>query len=247
MRRRHAHAPELLDALHHDRAELEQSLDHVAEINRRLGGSRAVLLALAQLDRTRRDRTPAQTRTTPSCWTILDIGTGSADIPLAIDDWARRRSIPVHITATDRHPQMREIAAERTRGRDRISVAAADALELHYEDDAFDIVLLSLTLHHFERGDQVRVLREAARVARTAVVVNELHRSLPSYLGARLLAATRWRANRLTRHDGPLSVLQAFTPRELRAIARAAGLRVASVRRRLLFRLVLVGAKERTS
>jgi ubiquinone/menaquinone biosynthesis C-methylase UbiE len=245
MRPRREHAPELLDALHHDRAELEQSLDHVAEVNRRLGGSRAVLLALAQLDRARRDRTRAQPPTAPPCWTILDIGTGSADIPLAIDDWARRRSIPVHITATDRHPQMREIAAERTRGRDRISVAAADALELHYEDDAFDIVLLSLTLHHFERGDQVRVLREAARVARTAIVVNELERSLPSYLGARFLAATRWRANRLTRHDGPLSVLQAFTARELRAIAGAAGLRVASVRRRLLFRIVLVGAKER--
>ena len=247
IRPRRERAPELLDALYHDRAELEQSLDHVAEVNRRLGGTRAVLLALAQLDTARRARTSAHPPTAPSCWTILDLGTGSADIPLAIDDWARSRSIPVYITATDRHPQMREIAAERTRGRERISVAAADALALHYEDDAFDVVLLSLTLHHFERGDQVRVLREAARVARTAVVVNELHRSLPSYLGARFLAATRWRANRLTRHDGPLSVLQAFTPRELRAVAGAAGLRVASVRRRLLFRLVLVGTKERTS
>ena len=43
MLRRLEHAPELLDEAHHDRAELEQSLDQVAEVNRLLGGTRAVL------------------------------------------------------------------------------------------------------------------------------------------------------------------------------------------------------------
>jgi SAM-dependent methyltransferase len=241
MRRRHEHAPELLDAPHHDREELEQSLDQVAEVNRLLGGSRAILRTLEDLGIAGgRERLPHPASAAPHCWTILDIGTGSADIPLAIDDWARRGSIHVHITATDRHPQMRTIAAERTQGRERISVAAADALDIDYEDDAFDLVLLSLTLHHFTHAEQIRALREAARVARTAVIVNELERCLPNYLGARFLALTRWRSNRLTRHDGPLSVLQAFTLRELRDIADAASLRTTSARRRFFFRLVLV-------
>lgn len=227
MRRRLEHATELLDAPHHDRAVLEESLAQVAEINRLLGGTRAVLSTL--------DRLPLARSVD-----ILDIGTGSADIPIAIDAWARRHSRTVHITATDIHPQMCEIAAERTAAIPSISVAPASALHLPYVDDSFDVVLLSLTLHHFERDDQIRGLREATRVARRAVIVNELERSLPNYIGARILALTRWRRNPLTRHDGPLSVMRAFTRRELHDIATVAGLDVRWVRRHFFFRLIMV-------
>jgi SAM-dependent methyltransferase len=240
MRRRAGHAPELLDMPHHERTELEQSLDQVAEVNRLLGGTRAILRTLDELVTGRHADHASHA---PQSTNILDIGTGSGDIPIAIDAWARRRNLDVDITATDRHPQMREIAAERTRRYDRITVADADALALHHDDESFDIVLLSLTLHHFEHDDQVRALREAARVARTAVIVNELERCMPNYLGARFLALTRWRSNRLTRHDGPLSVLQAFSADELRAVAAAADLRTITLRRRFFFRLVMVGVQ----
>jgi ubiquinone/menaquinone biosynthesis C-methylase UbiE len=226
MRRRLAHAPELLDEAVHDMAELAQSLDQVAEVNRLLGGRRAVWRAVRPLLR------PGST--------VLDIGTGSADIPLDIANRSAAAGIELRITASDVHPQMREIARARTSGIATVDIAAADALALPYHDDAFDIVLLSLTLHHFENAQQVRALREAARVARRAVVVNELERCRANYLGARLLAATRWRGNRLTRHDGPLSVLRAFTRGELETLARDAGLHRARVRRFFFHRLVLV-------
>lgn len=232
MLRRREHSTELLDAPCHDRAELEQSLDQVAEVNRLLGGTRAVLRTLDAIAGARADLR------------ILDVATGSADIPLAIAEWARKRDMNLRITATDLHPQMRAIAAERTRGCADIHVESADALDLPYPDASFDVVLLSLALHHFEPDDQLRALREAARVARDRIVVNELERCLPNYLGARLLAVTRWRANRLTRHDGPLSVLRAFTGTELRSITVRAGLRVLSLRRHFFHRLVLVAARE---
>jgi ubiquinone/menaquinone biosynthesis C-methylase UbiE len=228
MMRRLEHAPELLDAPHHDHSELEQSLDHVAEVNRVLGGTRAVLRTLDRIARP------------PRSLDILDIGTGSADIPIAIDRRARRHSRSVRITATDLHPQMRKIAADRTAHIPSIRIEHADALDLHYDSASFDVVLLSLTLHHFERTHQIRVLREAARVARRAVVVNELERCMPNYLGAQLLARTRWRSNRLTRHDGPISVLRAFTMPELVEMAAAAGLEVRWVNRYFFYRLVLV-------
>lgn len=227
MRRRLEHAVELLDAEQHDRAELEQSLDQVAEVNRLLGGRRAVWKELQPLlhpDRTTR---------------ILDIGTGSADIPVDLVRRARRAGRTVAITATDLHPQMREIAIARTRDVPEIRVGAADALALPFADASYDVVLLSLTLHHFERDAQLRALREAARVASRAVIVNELERCRPNWWGARFLAATRWRGNRLTRHDGPLSVLRAFTRDELHDIAAAAGLPATYVRRRFFYRLVL--------
>jgi SAM-dependent methyltransferase len=233
MRERLAHVPELLDAASHDHAELTQALDQIAEVNRWLGGQRAVLRALAPLLR----------RGMPQ--RVLDVGTGSADIPIAIDAWARRHGYDLHIIATDRHPQMQAIAAERTAAAPRILVGSADAFALPFRAAAVDVVLLSLTLHHFEPDAQLRAMREAARVAARAVVVNELERGWPNYLGARWLALTRWRGNRLTRHDGPLSVLRAFRREELAALAGAAGLPIELLRRSFFRRLVLVADTRR--
>ena len=79
-----------------------------------------------------------------------------------------------------------------------------------------------------------------ARVARGGrILVGELERCLPGYIGARFLAATVWRANPVTRHDGPLSVRRAFTPDELLRLGHRAGLRGPRIHRHLFYRLVL--------
>lgn len=206
------HAPELLDEAAHDERELATSLGHVAAVNRWLGGVRALLEHLAPL--LRADRT---TR-------ILDVGTASGDLPRSVARWARAHKRPVQIIATDLHPQMLAMARRLCADFPEIDVQPANALALDFPDDAFDVATLSLTLHHFDGEQQVTILRELGRVARAAVIVNDLRRSRLNYVGAKLLGLTFWRGNRLTRHDGPLSVLRAFTPSELRAICAAAGM-----------------------
>lgn len=225
--RRAVGATERLDTVGHARADLEESLDHVAAVNRWLGGRRALL---RHLEAVWPDRADAS---------ILDVGTGSADLPRAICAWARRTGRIANVVACDRHPQILAVARARCAGDPRIRFVRADALALPHPDRAFDIVLLSLTLHHFDDVAQVEVLRELGRVARLAVLVGELERCWPNYLGARVLAATLWRGNAITRHDGPLSVLRAFTPAELLATSRAAGFGSARVYRHPFYRLVL--------
>ncbi len=239
---RREHAEELLDAPSHDMAELDQSLGHVASVNRWLGGVRAITRYIMPL---------LQKQTSVR---LLDVATGSADIPLRIAQWARRRQLALEIVATDIHPQMLELARRRCRSYPEITIEHADALELPYPQDAFEASTLSLALHHFEDAAQMRVLREMARVSKQLVVVNDLERTRLNYLGARMLALTYWRGNRLTRHDGPLSVLRSFTRNELRSIGRAAGLGN-RVERHFFQRIVLIGdahsakaaAVERTS
>jgi len=226
------HLPERLDEPLHEPEVLRASLAQVAGVNRWLGGRRALRLALAPyLDRGSR---------------VLDIGTGSADLPLSLTLAATRANAAVSVVATDRHRQMLEVAALATAGSTAIRLAAAEALALPFAAGSFDVAVLSLVLHHLEDEDATRALREAGRVARL-VVVNELHRTRANYLGARLLARTLWRDNRLTSHDGPLSVQRAYRPPELRRLARAAGLYVLQLRRRWFYRLVLVAQPEQAA
>ncbi|HEY0303497.1 MAG TPA: methyltransferase domain-containing protein [Longimicrobiales bacterium] len=226
--KRREHADELLDAPSHDMAELEQSLGHVASVNRWLGGVSAITRYVRPLFAGQ-----SEVR-------LLDVATGSADIPLRIAQWARRHQHAVRIVASDIHPQMRELARRRCRDYPEITVESANALALPYETESFDASLLSLALHHFEGTQQTQVLREMARVSKRLVLVNDLERTRLNYVGARLLALTYWHSNRLTRHDGPLSVLRSFTRAELQAIGRNAGLgdRVA---RHFFQRIVLIG------
>jgi ubiquinone/menaquinone biosynthesis C-methylase UbiE len=106
-------------------------------------------------------------------------------------------------------------------------------------DRSCDIVLCSLSLHHFAPPDAIRVLREMDRLSRVGFIVNDIRRCLAGYAaawGASRLA-TR---NQLTRHDMPLSVRRAYTPQELRELLRAAGLPDAHVTTHPLFRMAAV-------
>ena len=66
-------------------------------------------------------------------------------------------------------------------------------------------------------------------------------RSRLALAAVRLLAATLWLANPLPRRDGPLSVRRSYTPEELEALLREAGLHGARVDRKGPVRMRAVG------
>ncbi len=210
-----------------DEAVLETALDQVASVNRWLGAKRALLRHLDWALPEPGAR-------------VIDVGTGSADLARAVADWAAERKRPVAITAVDRHATTLGVARRRTAGPAPVRLVRADGLRLPFQDRTFDLGLLSMTLHHMDGPLQLDILRELARVCRGGrILVGELERCLPHYLGARALAATIWRSNPVTRHDGPLSVRRAFTPKELVTLGRRSGLKELVVHRHPVFRLVL--------
>lgn len=225
--RRREGARERMDAPDVEPAALEAALDHVAMINRWTGARRALLRHLPWA-------------LPPGAGRVLDVGTGSADLPLAIADWAHRRQRSLSILAVDRHGATLDVARRRIGGRPGIRTLRADALQLPFDAGSFDLALLSMTLHHMEGDGVLDALAELGRVARGGrVLVTELERAIPNFLGARLLGATIWRSNPVTRHDGPLSVLRSFTAPELHDLAGRAGLRDPVIHRHPFYRLVL--------
>lgn len=219
------HRAELLDGEVHDPDELAHSLDQVADVNRWLGGSGAL----------RRHLRPLLER--PGPVRLLDVGTGNGRTLDELLRWARRKGRRWEGVGVDRSAAVARIAARESRA----PTVRGDALALPFSSGSVDVALCTLTLHHFPAEDAVLLLREMARVARELVLVNDLERHRLNHLAARLLALTVWRGNRLTRHDGPLSVLRSFTPDELLELGRRAGLGDPEVRRHFPWRLVLEG------
>lgn len=220
---------ELLDAPRHDPDELRTALGAVARVNRWFGGLAALRSHLTAL------------RDTGEDVSILDVGTGNAGSLLDLVRWGRAGGGTWGGVGLDLHPQVVTIARRNVRSLAVIRIVQGDALRLPFRDEAFDVVLSILTLHHLEHAAAVQAVTEMARVARRRVLVNDLHRHPVNYALARLLSWTLWRGDRLTRHDGPVSVLRAFTPDELARVGRDAGLTAPRVRRHLPYRLVLEG------
>jgi SAM-dependent methyltransferase len=226
---------ERMDEPDQDPAELGRSLADLRHVNRWLGGYRVVLHHLEKL---------VARHPRPS-YRVLDVATGSADIPLKVAAWARAKGIRMQIVATDNHATTLDYARRHAAGDADVRVEPADALHLPYADNAFDFTVCSTALHHFDaRADLLRVLGELDRVARIGGIINDLRRSRPAYAGARLLAATFWRRHSVTAHDGPLSVRRAFTPAELAELANATALPGARVYRHEPFRVALVWERE---
>jgi ubiquinone/menaquinone biosynthesis C-methylase UbiE len=224
-------AAELMDESQ-DPIVLDRTLHDLAAVNRWLGGVRAVRTAIEPWLR------PGRTLS------ILDIGCGGGDVALAIEVFARNSGTPTAITAVDSNPAIARIARERTRVATSVKVGCASAFALPFRDRSFDLSVMSLTLHHFSATEGARVVHEMARVTRRAVIVNELERNWQNYTGARLLAATLWRNSPHTRHDGPVSVLRAFTKDELARALEDDLLRPARVQRYFFYRLVAVAERK---
>jgi SAM-dependent methyltransferase len=203
--------------------ELEGNLSDIAFANRWLGG-------VAPIRREVR-RTAALT--------ILDVGSGSGDVPHALVIDGRRRGVDVRVTCLDRSEQMLEIARRTTGNDERLTFVCALGERLPFEDDAFDVVTCTLALHHFEPPEAHALLREMRRVSRVTPIVGDLTRSFFAYAVTWLWARLTSR-NRLTRHDAPLSVRRAYEPREAIELARAAGWRAPFVRREPFFRMTLL-------
>lgn len=220
-----------MDRADADPPALAHGLDDLRAVNRWLGGKRtAVALGLDLAARVPRE--PVQ---------VLDVGTGAADIPLALVAAARTAGRRVRVTGLDAHPETVAYARKATAGDPDIEIVRGDALELPFPDSSFDIAMCNTMLHHFDPTDAARVLAGLNRVARFGVIVTDLARSRLALAGARVLAATVWRRHPITRHDGPISVRAAYTPDELRRLAETAVSDApARVRREPVFRMSLV-------
>lgn len=217
-------ATELVDGEITDHRLLRHNLQDMAQANRWLGARRSVV---------RRVGTWLASLPSHHQVTVLDVATGGGDFPLTLHQWSVRQGRAVALLASDVNRDVLRVARDELREYP-VHLVQHDALHMPFGDRSVDIITCSQALHHFDRDAVVRLLQEFARVARVGVLVSDLRRSYIAYWGARLMAYGP--VSSLSRHDGPLSVLRAYTPAEVNVLARQANV-TAQVRRAFGFRI----------
>jgi ubiquinone/menaquinone biosynthesis C-methylase UbiE len=192
------------------------SLNDLVRINRLLGGH-SVLRKTMEL-----------VAGPEESFTFLDVGAASGDMGASL-----RSAYPGALVTSFDYKFDHLATASEPR-------VCGDAFQMPFGPRSFDFVHCSLFLHHFGNAGVVKLLSNFAEVARRAVVVTDLERHPLAYY---FLPLTKWIFgwDRITLHDGPISVEAAFHADELRNLARAAGLAEARVySHRPAFRLALV-------
>jgi SAM-dependent methyltransferase len=191
---------EILDSATCPPEEAARSLQDLGRINRWFGG---VATTQALIERVAR-----------ACganhFSLLEVAAGFGDVPRIAAEQLARQGIIVDITLLDRF-------RSHLRGRRAL---VADALALPFSDGSFDLVSCNLFAHHLEPEELARFLREALRVSRRAVLINDLVRH-PLHLALVYPGFALMRSH-VSRVDGVASVRRAYVPEEIRDMLSAA-------------------------
>jgi 2-polyprenyl-3-methyl-5-hydroxy-6-metoxy-1,4-benzoquinol methylase len=189
--------------------ELERDLERLRQLNRWFGSHRLVSTFM------RRWIMPgAQMR-------VLDLATGSGDIPRLLVDHARKIGAQIEVDAVDQQDATLEIARSLSAGYPEISYHTANILEWDCTQ-GYDMAFCSLVLHHFSDEDAVRLLRRCRELSRRFVLMSDLRRGLLLQAGVYILTALIFREP-MTRFDARLSAERAFSFAEMRELAIQAG------------------------
>ncbi|MGZ4789506.1 MAG: methyltransferase domain-containing protein [Terriglobales bacterium] len=214
--------PEVLDTNRASPEDVRDSLVDLQRINRWFGG----------ISTTEKLITIVLERTGVKELTLLDVASASGDIAHTIQQRLARRDIRLEYTLLDR-----DTAHFHGNGTTRVQ---ADALRLPFRGDSFDIVTSSLFAHHLEPEQIASFAREALRVARVALLINDLRRS---YVHLAAVHAGKLLFRRITRHDSVASVWNAYTPHEMRSMLNHGAACEVQIENTYLFRMGAIAWK----
>ncbi len=211
---------EWLDEDHGSPEEISASLHDLRRINRLFGGISTTSWLFAQALREAALREAS----------VLEVASGDG---YAVQQATMRlpHGSGVELTLLDR----RDSHLANGNGAKRIT---GDALHIPCSDDSFDFVSCGLFIHHLGPDEVIRFVNESLRVARRALLINDLVRS-PLHLGLVYLGFPLFRSP-ITRHDGPASVRQAYTQQELDALLRKTFASRIEMTTRYLYRMAII-------
>ncbi len=174
---------------------------------------------------------------------ILDIATGSGDVPIALWWKAQQDGLSIEMNGCDKSPEAIDYARQSAdESAARIQFFTWDVLA-NGIPAGYDVVTCSLFLHHLRIEEAGRLLKNMAHSARRLILMNDLVRSQTGLLAAHLGTSLLTRSP-IVRIDGPRSVRAAFTIHEIRELAEKSGLTGFSITPHWPFRFLFVWSRQ---
>jgi 2-polyprenyl-3-methyl-5-hydroxy-6-metoxy-1,4-benzoquinol methylase len=174
---------------------------------------------------------------------VLDVATGSADVPFRLWRIGRANGLDLQIDGCDVSETALMAARDAARAQNiNANFFVCDAFVEELPRD-YDVVITSLFTHHLTDAQAVKLLKAMKKAARHMVLVSDLERS-------KLNLSMVWLATRLVtrspvvHYDGPASVKNSYTREELAAIAEQAELDGVSVVEKFPCRMLLTWTKK---
>lgn len=217
--------PEIMDDLTCSGEIVNQTLREIDTINRLLGGNSVTVSGVQELLGKSKNRTI----------TIADVGCGGGEILKLVAQWGRKKRVALSLTGIDANPAITDFA--RINGVDfpELQFKALDVFSEEFKKRKYDIITGTLFFHHFTSEQLTQLFRQLKSQAHLGVVINDIHRHPFAYYSIKLLTSVFSRSS-MVKFDAPLSVLRAFTKRELQTILADAGIKKYTLRWRWAFR-----------
>lgn len=206
-------APEIMDNFQLEGEILRDALDKIAGINRLLGGNKVTLEGIKFL---------IQTQPKSAVIRITDIGCGNGDMLRVLADYARKNQLNFMLTGIDANNFTVEHARSLSAGYTNINYQCLDIFDQLNRQEPTDIIICTLTLHHFKDQDIIALLQSFNAAARLGIVINDLQRSAVAYylfLGLCFI----FRLNKMSREDGLVSILRGFKRADLVLYSKKTG------------------------
>lgn len=197
--------PEIMDDFSMEGDVLRDALDKIAKINQLLGGNQLTLRGIQEL---------MTTITTPKELTIIDVGCGNGDMLRTIADFGLKNDLEFKLIGIDANAFTINHARKLSKYYPNITYLCKDVFDEPFSKLKYDIVLCTLTLHHFKEDEIMKLMTLFYANSTIGIVINDLHRSAVAY---RLFQALCWvfRLNEMSREDGLTSILRGFKKEEL--------------------------------
>ena len=202
--------PEIMDDFDMKGEVLRDALDKIAKINQLLGGNKLTLNGVNSILK----QYPNQEKIT-----IVDVGCGNGDMLRTLADYAITNAIELELIGIDANQFTVDYAQKLSSHYPNISYRCEDIFDKAFENLSYDIVLCTLTLHHFKEEEIIKLLSVFKTNAKLGIVINDLQRSSISYRLFQALCFV-FRLNDMSREDGLVSILRGFKKPELEHFSR---------------------------
>ncbi|MGB5555647.1 MAG: methyltransferase domain-containing protein [Flavobacteriaceae bacterium] len=200
---------EILDDFQENAESLKLVFDDINRVNRLLGGYSITIREIAKLIEIHSKEN----------YTLIDLGCGDGDMLREIVRFCRQKKIKVKCIGIDLNEDALHLARKASLEFPEIEYVHQNILHLNTNDLNCDIIVTTLTMHHFTDTQLLIFLHKFIELASIGIIINDLQRSYWAYYlfkgFRRIFIKTK-----VAKTDGLISITRGFVKADLERYAK---------------------------